>query len=114
MKGDIVFVDLPFPADQQGREQTGRRPAIIFCDEAKCTQNPMLIVIPITSQSAASRFAFTLKINPSLINGLTQQSIALVFQIRAIDRSRIKNRIGHLEDDSIVSINQQLHEFLIL
>jgi mRNA interferase MazF len=40
------------------------------------------------------RFAGTTLISPTAENGLRQASVALVFQIRAIDRRRMQERIG--------------------
>jgi mRNA interferase MazF len=114
MKGDIVFVDLPTPAGPQGREQIGHRPAIICSNDTTNPQEPTIIVIPLTSQLSAGRFNFTFRIEPSGINGLSQPSIALVFQIRAIDRTRITNHLGHLEDNYISVLNQNLRNLLLL
>ena len=44
--GEIHWVDLP-PAD--GREQSGRRPAIILLDDAYAGRLPVVLVVPITS-----------------------------------------------------------------
>ena len=40
------------------------------------------------------RFAGTTLIRPTVENGLREVSVALIFQIRAIDRRRMQERIG--------------------
>ena len=89
-KGEIWLVELP---STNGREQAGTRPVIVFAD----TEANIAIIVPLTSNIQALRFPNTIEVKPSKINGLTVLSIALVFQIRAIDKKRLKNKIGVLE-----------------
>jgi mRNA-degrading endonuclease toxin of MazEF toxin-antitoxin module len=55
---------------------------------------PVILVVPLTTTQAALRFAGTTRIQPSTENGLRQVSVALVFQLRAIDRQGVEERIG--------------------
>ena len=89
--GDIHWVDLPAA---NGREQRGRRPAVILQDDDYAGDLPVVLVVPLTTARAAMRFAGTTLIPPTAENGLRQASVALVFQLRAIDRRRIQERIG--------------------
>jgi mRNA-degrading endonuclease toxin of MazEF toxin-antitoxin module len=43
------------------------------------------------------RFAGTTLIQPTAENGLQQASVALVFQLRAIDRRRVQEWIGSVD-----------------
>jgi mRNA interferase MazF len=106
-KGDIWLVDLP---TGEGHEQQGPRPAILLTN----TNTDLAIVIPCTSNIRALRFPYTLEIRPTKNNGLTTISIALIFQIRAIDASRLKKKIGTLEEQDISQINQFLKKLLTL
>ena len=74
--GDIHWVELP-AAD--GREQRGRRPAVILQDDHYAGELPVLLVVPLTTTRAAVRFAGTTLIRPTVENGLGQVSVALVF-----------------------------------
>ncbi len=87
MIGDIHWVELP---DAGGREQSGRRPAIVMQDDASAGSLPTTIVIPLSTALAALRFPGTASIKPTKESGLRTDSVALVFQIRAIDRSRVR------------------------
>jgi mRNA interferase MazF len=55
-----------------------------------------VLIAPLTTARAAMRFAGTTLIRPTAENGLPQTSVALVFQWRAIDRRRVRERIGHV------------------
>ena len=112
-RGDIVWVELPRPATQ-GREQFGRRPAIIIQDETQFDNTPTVIVVPVTSQKAALRFPATVLISPTPNNGLQAESIALVYQIRAIDRKRVQQVMGTLEARSMADINFHLRKIIEL
>jgi mRNA interferase MazF len=57
---------------------------------------PVVLVVPLTTARAAMRFAGTTLIRPTAENGLPQASVALVFQLRAIDRRRVQERIGRM------------------
>ena len=85
--GDIHWVDLPAA---NGREQRGRRPAVIFQDDDYGGDLPVVLVVPLTTARAVMRFSGTTLIRPTVENGLRQASVALVFQLRAIDRRRIQ------------------------
>jgi mRNA interferase MazF len=73
-RGDILLVTLP---ESDKREEKGTRPAIAV--QADDEQTPMLMVVPLTSSVGALRFAFTVEVQPSELNGLTLPSIAMVF-----------------------------------
>jgi mRNA-degrading endonuclease toxin of MazEF toxin-antitoxin module len=89
--GDIHWVDLPAA---NGREQQGRRPAVVFQDDDYGGDLPVVLVVPLTTARAAMRFAGTTLIPPTAENGLRQTSVALVFQLRAIDRGRVQGASG--------------------
>ena len=99
--GDIHWIQLPTTS---GREQMGNRPAIIVQDENYAGNLPVVLVIPLTKAIATLRFAGTLLINPTVSNGLKQASVALVFQLRAVDKSRIGDKIGTVSDEVMSKI----------
>lgn len=106
-KGEIWLVEIPVI---NGHEQTGMRPALILTD----TPANIAVVVPFTSNVQALRFPFTLEIKPNTRNGLESLSIALVFQIRAIDKKRLKKKIGDLEDSKIKELDGMLNKLLQL
>lgn len=99
-RGDILLVKLP---ESDKREEKGNRPAIAI--QTNVAVSPMLMIVPITSSLNALRFPFTVKIEPSQFNGLNLPSVAMVFQMRAIDRKRIIKKIGNLELEYLAKVD---------
>ena len=81
--GDVYWVDLP---DRGGREQRGRRPAIIWQDTSAFAQLPTALIIPLTSRLDALRFPATCRIDPTPANGLSNALRCLDFPCRFGER----------------------------
>jgi len=107
--GEIYLVEFP---SIDGREQIGFRPAIIVQDERYIDILPTTLVIPLTSQLKAQRFPATLLIKSTKENGLENDSVALIFQLRAIDQKRIKNRLGRVRDKEMVKIYEYIQNLI--
>jgi mRNA interferase MazF len=103
--GDLHWVELPATS---GHEQAGRRPALILQDDTLAESLPVVIVVPLTSAVAAARFPGTLRIDANPENGLQKPSVILVFQIRALDRRRLRERIGEIQPDELEKVHQLL------
>jgi len=97
--GEIWLVDL---LDSRGHEQQGQRPGLIVG-----ISNGLIITVPLTSTLSAARFSHTYSISPSPLNGLKSESIALIFQIVALDQGRFSFKIGSL-DSSQMSVIRSL------
>lgn len=106
-KGEVWIADIP---ELGGHEQKGVRPIVIVAD----TQTTVAIVIPCTSNLRALQLPATLLIEPSPTNGLKTSSIALILQLRAIDKKRLKKKIGIIERFTIKEINKGLKQLLDL
>lgn len=106
-KGEIWVVDIPSTG---GHEQYGMRPVVVVAD----TQSAVTIGIPCTTNMRALRFPHTVSIAASRTNGLEQDSIALVLQIRAIDKKRLKKKIGMLEKPLLQKVERELRKLLKL
>ena len=106
-KGEIWFVEIP---GSNGREQRGVRPAVLISE----VEGDTIIAVPFTSNLRALKYPHTLEINPSEGNGLKTISVALVFQLRAMDIMRLSNKIGDLEEAQMNGIDRLLMEMLKL
>ena len=106
-----VRVRLP---DQGGHEQLGERPAVAVQTEEGIIGLSTMMIVPFTSRPSAAELPFTLRVQPSAQNGLTTASVLLVSQLRAIDRSRIVETIGRLEDSYLAELNRLLKQLLDL
>jgi mRNA interferase MazF len=58
---------------------------------------PTLLIVPFTATQAALRFPGTLAVSPDGQNGLVVPSVALVFQLTAIDKSNCLQPLGVLD-----------------
>ena len=104
-KGDIVLLKLPLG---DSHEQSGLRPAIVMSEEVA----KILVIIPLTTKASALKYPFTINIKSSKLNGLNEDSIALIFQLRAIDKKRINNKLGELEKNLLSKIDNLLNKLL--
>lgn len=86
--GEIRWVGMPV---RGGHAQAGRRPAILV---QSATDLPTVLVVPLTSQLDALRFTGTVLVEADSQNGLRRPSVALVFQLTAVDRRHIADRLG--------------------
>jgi mRNA interferase MazF len=106
-RGDVLLVGLP---ESEQREEKGNCPAIAV--QTALERSPMLMIVPVTSSLSALRFPFTVKIEPSDLNGLSLSSVAMVFQLRAIDRKRIIRKIGELEPKDLAQVDVEIWRML--
>mgnify|MGYP001570513943 FL=1 len=104
-KGDIYLIDL---ASSFGHEQCGFRPAILMSQ----TVAGMIIVVPLTTNLEALRFPYTLSILENSTNNLSQNSIALVFQLKSIDKKRVNKKIGRLGNQDMTKLEKTLKDLL--
>ena len=100
-KGEIWIVNIPV---SDGHEQHGTRPVIILAD----TPSSVVVGVPCTTHMRALRYPYTVLITASEHNGLTQDSIALVLQIRAIDKKRLHQKAGAVEKETLQKIEGEL------
>lgn len=106
-KGDVCIINL---SEGAGREQYGERPAILISN----TKTNIVVVIPLTANLEALRFPHVLTVLPNKQNKLTQESVALIFHIRSIDKKRIKKVIGKINKEMQGKIDKVLKDMLKL
>lgn len=104
-RGDMFYADL---SPVVGSEQGGIRPVLIIQNDTGNKYSPTVIAAAITSQTGKTKLPTHIEIG-SQNNGLKSDSIVLTEQIRTIDKSRLKERIGHIDDGNIINrINNAL------
>lgn len=104
-RGDMFYADL---SPVVGSEQGGVRPVLIIQNDMGNKHSPTVIAAAITSQTGKSKLPTHIEIG-SQNNGLKADSIVLAEQIRTIDKSRLKEKIGHIDDQEIIAkINNAL------
>lgn len=93
-RGDIYYADL---TPVIGSEQGGVRPVVIIQNNAGNRYSPTVIVAAITSRLSKHRLPTHIWIG-SDFSGLYRNSMILMEQVRTIDRSRLKEYIGSLNE----------------
>ena len=98
-RGDVLVVRFPIH-QPLGREQEGRRPAVLVGLPWEPVRYPVALVVPLTTQPGgwAARNPHLYPQLPSGAGGLTVDSIALLDQIRSLDVTRIDKFLGSLPD----------------
>lgn len=83
----------------KGSEQAGKRPVLVISRERINQLLPVVNVIPLTSRKSASRIIYPNEVLlPAGTAGLKVDSIALCYQIRTLDKSRLEQDLGQLAD----------------
>ena len=104
-RGDMFYADL---SPVIGSEQGGVRPVIIIQNDTGNKYSPTVIAAAITSQMNKNRLPTHIEIGSQEF-GLKSDSVILAEQIRTIDKSRLKEKIGHINDEKIMGrINNAL------
>ena len=102
-RGDIYYADL---SPVIGSEQSGIRPILIIQNDVGNKFSPTIIGVPITSKA---------KVNmPTHISiqgnkyGLDKDSIILAEQIRTLDKSRLKEKVGRLDKKVLEQVKRAI------
>lgn len=103
-RGDIYYADL---SPVVGSEQGGIRPVLIVQNDVGNRFSPTVIAAAITSQKDKARLPTHIQVD-SVGSGLAKDSIVLLEQIRTIDKKRLKEHMGRLDDFSMKRVNQAL------
>ena len=86
-----------------GHEQSGRRPVLVFCNDAIAAPIGLVTVLPLTARRAGRRIYPTEVLLPSGTGGIAVDSLALAHQVRTISARRLSTAIGSLSDPGLRS-----------
>ncbi len=103
-RGDIFYADL---SPVVGSEQGGMRPVLIVQNNIGNRYSPTVIAAAITSQTSKARLPTHIEVLAS--SGLAKDSVILLEQIRTIDKRRLKDKMGHLDDDTMMKVNDAIN-----
>ena len=104
-RGEVWRVNFP---SVTGHAQAGIRPAVIVQDDKATASLTTVLVVPFTGTRAAARFPGTLAVQPDGHNGLTVPSVALVFQLIALDQRYCLQRLGVLDPATLDQVFAEL------
>ena len=100
-RGDIYYADL---SPVVGSEQGGLRPVLIIQNDVGNRYSPTVIAAAITSRMGKTKLPTHIDITADKV-GLAKDSIVLLEQIRTLDKRRLKEKMGHLDDNMMNAVN---------
>ncbi|HBY20530.1 MAG TPA: PemK family transcriptional regulator [Clostridiales bacterium] len=103
-RGDIYYADL---SPVVGSEQGGVRPVLIVQNDIGNKYSPTVIAAAITSQINKAKLPTHIEIGAQEY-GLSRDSVILLEQIRTLDKKRLREKIGHLDDELMDRVNDAL------
>ena len=103
-RGDIYYADL---SPVVGSEQGGLRPVLIVQNDVGNKYSPTVIAAAITSQIGKNRMPTHIEVLADHF-GLAKDSVILLEQIRTIDKQRLKEKMGHLDDSIMKKVNDAI------
>ena len=103
-RGEIYYADLN---PVVGSEQGGIRPIVVLQNDVGNKYSPTVIAAATTSKLGKARLPTHIQL-PKDTCSLPKDSVVLLEQIRTIDKSRLKERIGKLPDGVMQQINDAL------
>lgn len=103
-RGDIYYADL---SPVVGSEQGGLRPVLIIQNDVGNKYSPTVIAAAITSRMGKTRLPTHIDIYAQKA-GLAKDSVVLLEQIRTLDKRRLKEKMGHLDESMMTEINNAI------
>ena len=103
-RGDIYYADL---SPVIGSEQGGLRPVLIVQNDIGNRYSPTVIAAAITSRMGKAKLPTHIDV-PGLDVGLAKDSVILLEQIRTIDKRRLKEKMGHLDEATMRGVNNAI------
>jgi mRNA interferase MazF len=99
-RGEVWLADLN---PTQGSEQSGIRPIIIFQNDIVSQFSTTTLAIPLTTNQRRAALPICMAISQG-DGGLAQDSVALCFQMRVLDKTRLTRRLGQLRPETIAQL----------
>lgn len=103
-RGEIYYADL---SPVVGSEQGGVRPVLIVQNDVGNKHSPTVIAAAITSQRDKAKLPTHIEVNGAGC-GLSKDSVVLLEQIRTLDKKRLKEKMGQLDNSAMTQVNNAL------
>ena len=110
-RGDIFYADL---SPVVGSEQGGVRPVLIVQNDTGNRHSPTVIAAAITSQTGKARLPTHISL-AAMSCGLPKDSVVLLQQIRTLDKRRLREHMGRVDEtmmkqvDTAIAVSFGLH-----
>ena len=103
-RGDIYYADL---RPVIGSEQGGIRPVLIIQNDTGNRHSPTVIVAAITSKMNKAKLPTHVELDAGKY-AIVKDSVILLEQVRTIDKSRLRERVCHLDAEILKKIDKAL------
>ncbi len=103
-RGDIFYADL---SPVVGSEQGGLRPVLIIQNDVGNRYSPTVIAAAITSRMGKTKLPTHIDVYADRV-GLAKDSVILLEQIRTLDKRRLREKMGHLDDAVMEEVNNAI------
>lgn len=103
-RGDIYYADL---RPVVGSEQGGVRPVLIIQNDMGNRYSPTVICAAITSQLHKAKLPTHVALDARKYE-IVKDSVILLEQVRTIDKSRLREKVCHLDPEAIKKIDAAL------
>ena len=109
-RGDIFYADL---SPVIGSEQGGLRPVLIVQNDIGNKYSPTVIAAAITSKMGKTKLPTHIDVSRNIdfgtdMTGLARDSVILLEQIRTLDKKRLEEKMGHLDEDVMEKVNEAI------
>ena len=111
-RGDIFYADL---SPVVGSEQGGLRPVLIIQNDVGNRYSPTVIAAAITSRLGKTKLPTHIDVGVGCTSsigedggGLAKDSVILLEQVRTIDKRRLREKMGHLDDSLMNRVNEAI------
>ena len=88
-----------------GSEQGGVRPVLIIQNDTGNRYSPTVIAAAITSQTGKTRLPTHIDLPVDQSCGLSRDSVVLLEQVRTLDKKRLRERMGHVEENVMSKVD---------
>ena len=100
-RGDIFYADL---SPVVGSEQGGVRPVLIVQNDTGNRHSPTVIAAAITSQTGKAKLPTHISVSP-MNCGLPKESIILLEQVRTLDKRRLREKMGRVDEEVMKKVD---------
>ena len=101
-RGDIYYADL---SPVVGSEQGGVRPVLIIQNDTGNRYSPTVIAAAITSQTGKAKLPTHIDLPVDHSCGLSRDSVVLLEQIRTLDKKRLREHMGRLDEEQMQRVD---------
>ncbi len=103
-RGDVFYADL---RPVVGSEQGGIRPVLIIQNDVGNKHSPTIICAAITSKMNKAKLPTHIELSATKYD-MVKDSVILLEQLRTIDKTRLKDKVCHLDDEIMRKVDRAL------